>query len=97
MIFFEGHSKWKKLKFGLPENLDQLEPVSLVLCVMNLCYYFLCVMNLCYYFLCVMNMCYYFLCVMNLCSYLFYVMNYARFSQVMMKMKHLRMQNMNLR
>jgi hypothetical protein len=26
-----------------------------------------------------------------------YVMNYARFSQVMMKMKHLRMQNMNLR
>jgi hypothetical protein len=52
MIFFQGHSEWKKLKFGPPENLDQLEPVSLVLCVMNLCYYFLCVMNLCYYFLC---------------------------------------------
>jgi hypothetical protein len=25
LIFFQGHSKWKKLKLGPLENLDQLE------------------------------------------------------------------------
>jgi hypothetical protein len=25
MKFFQGHSEWKKLKFGPPKNLDQLE------------------------------------------------------------------------